>query len=94
MDIYRDDLETRIKRVNLELNSRDYEGITTLHTSDLFEIMQFVKNCQRLISLLKVTEESDSGRVFRPTYITSCRTQHVMEIAKLLPKLGISEKPE
>jgi len=36
---------------------------------------------------LDVTEESDSGRVFHPTYISSCRAMQLEPLSKLMKEL-------
>jgi len=36
---------------------------------------------------LDVTEESDQGRVFHPTFITSCRVMKVEPLNKLIAEL-------
>jgi len=36
---------------------------------------------------LDVTEESDEGRIFHPTFITSCRSMKVEPLNKLLTEL-------
>lgn len=40
-----------------------------------------------LFGMLDWKEESDSGRVFSPTYITSCRAMHCARLHDLLPRL-------
>ncbi len=45
------------------------------------------KCVKRFISLLDVKEESDSGRVFNPTTISSCRTLHLMELNDILSRM-------
>lgn len=42
---------------------------------------------KRLFELLETKEESDSGRVFHPTTINSCRALVVNELRDLLPSL-------
>lgn len=47
-----------------------------------------LKYCvKELFKILDTEEESDSGRVFRPTYITSCRLIHIKELELLFPKI-------
>lgn len=41
----------------------------------------------RLFEMLETTEESDSGRVFHPTFISSCRVMDTNELRTLLPEL-------
>lgn len=41
----------------------------------------------RLFKILDTIEVSDNDCEFRPTYITSCRTQHVVELEKIMPRL-------
>jgi hypothetical protein len=40
-----------------------------------------------LFKILDSREESDSGRVFNPTYISSCRVLHSKQLEILLPKM-------
>lgn len=47
---------------------------------------------RRLFALLETVEVSDSEREFHPTYISSCRVAHTMELDKLLPKLKEAAK--
>lgn len=47
---------------------------------------------RRLFQLLETVEVSDSEREFHPTYISSCRVAHTMELDKLLPKLKEAAK--
>lgn len=42
---------------------------------------------KRLFELLDSKEESDSGHIFSPTCIHSCRTMHIEELSKILPRL-------
>lgn len=44
---------------------------------------------ERLVSILNSREESDSGNVFQPTYITTCRVMHSIELREILPILGV-----
>lgn len=39
---------------------------------------------KQFITMLETTEESDSGRVFHPTYISSCRVINSVKMSKLL----------
>jgi hypothetical protein len=39
---------------------------------------------KQFISILDITEESDSGRSFHPTQITSCRTMDLQKIGDLI----------
>lgn len=47
---------------------------------------------RRLFQLLETVEVSDSEREFHPTYISSCRVMHTMELDELLPKLKEAAK--
>lgn len=40
-----------------------------------------------LFEILDTVEESDEGRRFKPTYITSCRVWDTHRLGKILPKL-------
>ena len=42
---------------------------------------------KRLFEILETKEESDSGRVFHPTTISSCRVMVTNELRDLLPSL-------
>jgi len=42
---------------------------------------------KRLFKILDTVEVSDSGRKFRPTYITSCRILHTEELHVLLSRM-------
>lgn len=42
---------------------------------------------RRLFEILDETEESESGHMFHPTTIGSCRTMRVVELEELLPAL-------
>lgn len=47
-----------------------------------------LEDCVRsLFKILDAEEESDSGRVFNPTYISSCRVEHSSKLGTLLPKM-------
>ena len=47
-----------------------------------------LKNVVReFISILKIEEESDTGRKFSPNYISSCRTVDMMRMSDLLKKM-------
>jgi hypothetical protein len=40
-----------------------------------------------LFTMLETQEESDSGRVFHPTTLTSCRSHHIKRLAEILPRM-------
>ena len=42
---------------------------------------------KQFISILDITEESDSGRLFHPTNITSCRAGDLQKIGELVEEL-------
>jgi len=47
-----------------------------------------LKECvKRFIKMLDKEEESDSGKRFRPNYITSCRIMDSIEMGKLLKRM-------
>lgn len=49
---------------------------------------QTLENCvSSLFKILDTQEESDSGRVFNPTYISSCRVEHSAKLDILLVKM-------
>lgn len=43
MSIYTDDIQTRIKRLKADIQGRDYEGTTTVLTSDIIEVLNHIK---------------------------------------------------
>lgn len=55
-----------------------------------------LKECVReFFKILDSVEMSDNGNEFRPTYITSARTFHIMKLEKLLPKMKeLANAPE
>ena len=89
VNIYNDPIDVRIARVKEQLYNRDYEGNTTLLTSDVYEIVTYVENARKLVGFLNRTEESDSGRVFKPLSMTCCRTLWMDDISKILNNLGV-----
>ena len=42
---------------------------------------------KELFKILDTVEESDNGRVFRPTNIETCRTLHAAKLKEILPKI-------
>ena len=42
---------------------------------------------RELLSILDSTEDSDEGKVFHPTTISSCRTAHVIQLEKIMSEL-------
>lgn len=40
-----------------------------------------------LFSILDAEEESDSGRVFHPVYISSCRVMQTERLRRILPRM-------
>jgi len=48
---------------------------------------QLAKLTLELFSILESREESDFGREFSPTVINSCRVQHQMKLAEIMPKI-------
>ena len=44
--------------------------------------------CKELMSILNKIEESDSGREFRPTYISSCRILDSTKLNIILPRIN------
>ena len=50
------------------------------------ELKVLVRN---LFSLLDCKEESESGAVFSPTSISSCRTHHVELLNSILPRMRV-----
>jgi hypothetical protein len=48
---------------------------------------RLVDLCQELIGYLEAVEESDSGRGFSPTQITSCRCMVLDRLGKIIPEI-------
>ena len=48
---------------------------------------ELVKLVKEVLQILNETEESDSGTVFHPTTISSCRTMNVTKLRELFSKL-------
>jgi hypothetical protein len=48
---------------------------------------------KQFIAILDITEESDSGRFFHPTNITSCRAGDLQKIGELVEALRRASKP-
>jgi len=49
---------------------------------------------RELIDMLETEEESDSGSVFHPTTIRSCRIQHTMKLNEIMPQITTLVKPK
>lgn len=48
------------------------------------ELKELVKE---LFDMLDTEEESDSGRKYRPTTISTCRVMHSIKLKEILPKI-------
>ena len=48
---------------------------------------RLVKLCESMIAILDTVEESDSGRIFNPTQITSCRAYDLAKIGDILNEI-------
>jgi hypothetical protein len=53
-----------------------------------YELEDLKSLCSDFLGILNIVEESDSGREFHPTRITSCRVQDGMRINKILAHIG------
>jgi hypothetical protein len=51
------------------------------------ENKELIDILKELIDLLEYTEESDEGRVFHPTYFSTCRVEHQERFNKLFKKI-------
>jgi hypothetical protein len=49
-----------------------------------YELEDLKSLCSDFLGILNIVEESDSGREFHPTRITSCRVQDGVRINKIL----------
>lgn len=81
----------RIERAHFQICCGWTDMEVSLHEAkrEREEIAALVR---RLFELLETVEVSDSEREFHPTYISSCRVVHTMELDKLLPKLKEAAK--
>lgn len=87
--MYDTPIDERIARVKSLLTARDYEGVTTLSTADLFEITAYAELARKLVGYLNRTDESESGKVFKPVSMTCCRALWMDDLSKTLKKLGV-----
>ena len=69
---------------SLEQFSRLLERELTLITEQRDSLADLVK---QFIYILDITEESDGGRLFHPTNITSCRAGDLQKIGQLVEAL-------
>jgi hypothetical protein len=75
-------MELEIKRIR-----EGYEG-TCYACETVGELNQsYQSHVKELIRLLEIEEESDSGRAFRPNYVSSCRVMDGMKINQCLKAL-------
>lgn len=51
MNIYCEKIETRLKRLKKETASRDWEGVTTVPTSDLFLILEKFEKIKKMYGI-------------------------------------------
>jgi len=58
----------------------------TEHVNE-YEEASIEQCCKRLVDILDTRECSDSGREFAPTYITSCRVLHTMELTDIIKRM-------
>ena len=77
------------ERIDLAKQLRSEKEMHAACQNEREEIAALVR---RLFELLETVEVSDSEREFHPTYISSCRVVHTMELDKLLPKLKEAAK--
>lgn len=94
-------LETELTAALAEIDRLDVAGIHSCHancqksmcvmrreltavTEQRNSLADLVK---QFISILDITEESDSGRLFHPTNITSCRAGDLQKIGELVEEL-------
>ena len=94
-------LETELTAALAEIDRLDVSGIHSCHancqksmcvmrreltavTEQRNSLADLVK---QFISILDITEESDSGRLFHPTNITSCRAGDLQKIGELVEEL-------
>jgi len=72
-----------------------YEDQGILYTEDITESFLLscynnLKDLQELVKILNVVEESDSGKEFRPTFISSCRTMTIEKLKPILNRIGVN----
>lgn len=54
---------------------------------DVVRLARLARLTNDLLEMFDYTEESDSGTVFHPTHISSCRIMHCERINKILPEM-------
>jgi hypothetical protein len=54
--------------------------------------MALKKLVKELFEILDTEEQTDEGRYFRPTTFSSCRTDHVIKLNKILEEMRVHIK--
>ena len=94
-------LETELTAALAEIDRLDVSGIHSCHANcpksmcvmrrELTAVTEqrnsLADLVRQFISILDITEESDSGRLFHPTNITSCRAGDLQKIGELIEEL-------
>ena len=94
-------LETELTAALAEIDRLDVAGIHSCHANcqksmcvmrrELTAVTEqrnsLADLVNQFISILDITEESDSGRLFHPTNITSCRAGDLQKIGELVEEL-------
>ena len=48
---------------------------------------KLIELVDELVTMLESTEESDNGRTFHPTTISSCRCLHTQRLSEIMPEI-------
>ena len=94
-------LETELTAALAEIDRLDVSGIHSCHANcqksmcvmrrELTAVTEqrnsLADLVNQFISILDITEESDGGRLFHPTNITSCRVGDLQKIGELVEEL-------
>ena len=95
------DMELQLTAALAEIDRLDVAGIHSCHANcqkstcvmrrELTAVTEqrnsLADLVNQFISILDITEESDSGRLFHPTNITSCRAGDLQKIGELVEEL-------
>ena len=93
LDVIR--LEATIERLEAQLETSVAYGKEQKRKrlADRAENTALNDRWDRLVRLLETVEESDSGKEFHPTQITSCRLEHTAELRTLF-QAALAEETE
>jgi len=87
-----------LKTTNANLKRERDEAVNNYESAQLLSIRvgeqrdMLADLTKQFIAILDITEESDSGRLFHPTNITSCRAGDLQKIRELVEALRRASK--